>query len=213
MTSDPATLAFVMPGFVHRIGNAIFTMQGLAQLPDRPVPHATVLAATDRATAALRVARALMGPSWEPPQPAGDLLEVIADLTRLQLRERGQTLTLALPEGAGASGPSTRHDVDAGSFCPAVVIAIRLLAEALPVGATGGVRVRLTAGGGVVQVALSFAPAAGELPFPLAWSELAGALAQALGGARPDLRIEATAGLRLCFAATESGPANLTKQA
>ena len=79
-SSHPETLAFVAPGFIHRLGNLMFTVQGHAQLltgsegSDREVT--AISTAAERGGRILRVLRTLLGATSEPPENATELFEV-----------------------------------------------------------------------------------------------------------------------------------------
>ncbi|MCR9248510.1 MAG: hypothetical protein NXI31_26075 [bacterium] len=193
------TVAFVMPGLVHRLGNLLFTLQGAAQFDDRPVDHAVVRKATARGGAVLVVARTLLGPAPEPPAPAGELLAVIADLVRLPLRDAGHAFVLQVAD-ADTAGAGVEL-VDPAAFCPAVLTAIRLIGAAVPAGQTGNLAARLERVGHEVRVGVGYAGAVGELPFPLALDGLAGDWTAAMGQTPPGTTVSTTAGeLRLAFA-------------
>ncbi|MCA8948819.1 MAG: hypothetical protein KDE27_04910 [Planctomycetes bacterium] len=197
---SPETVAFVAPGLVHRLGNAIFTVQGHAQLPDRPIPRDTVLAAANRGGRALAVARTLLGSTFEPPADPLELLEVLVDLTRIPFREAGHTLELT--RGAAA------RTVDPGTFCPAIVEALRAFHEVLPRGQKGVLRIAVAADAGDLAVRIGYAAAAGELPFPLAIPELRQRLHQRLANRprRPRLEL-AGAALELGFGGASAASA------
>ncbi|MBL8725267.1 MAG: hypothetical protein JNK49_14560 [Planctomycetes bacterium] len=177
----PSTAAlFVAPGFLHLLGNVLFTVQGHGLLlSDDPSGTAQAKSAigqaTARGSAALLAMRVLLGEAGQPPQAAGELLATLAELLKVPLRERRLGFRVL-----GEEGPAARILVDPQAFCNLVADAVRHLAEAHPDADAGVLQLALSVGaaGGVV-VHVDFAPAAGVLPFPARGASWAEALARA----------------------------------
>jgi len=205
-SSHPETLAFVAPGLIHRFGNLIFTVQGQAQLltrsegSDREVTAITN--AAERGGRLLGVLRTLLGPTSGPPQDAVELLEHVVDLVRIPLREAGYALTQAVPESPGFRG------VDPGMFCPAVLEAVRLFAEALPEGQGGKISIELADGARrSLLVRIGHTAEQGVLPFPLATAQLQASIEAATRSLlrRPRISVD-DAGIELMFGTTAAQP-------
>lgn len=196
------TLAFAAPGLVHRFGNAVFTIQGHAQLLDGDGPHTqkrdTILAAADRCAATLLVMRSLIGPVGDPPQDALSLLTALAEILRVPVREAGHVLELVAP-----TKPVERL-VDGGLFCSAVIETVRQFVAALPGGHSGTFELHLAnAGRTTLGLAVTFRAKAGSLPFPLPVAELCAQLGRTALPAGERLRIrEQAAGIAVTFPCT-----------
>ncbi len=174
--ANPETLVFVLPGLLHQFGNLLLLIQGTAQTvtPATLVSaQKAVLGATTRGSNSLHLLRYLLG---DPVAPAGDpheLLEQLAELVRVPMRENNQLLELRLPRERSPGS------VDAGHFVVLVVEALRNLVDIVPPGVRGMVLLELSrSGAATTQVRLRFEPSAGELPFPLAAGEVQRALSQ-----------------------------------
>lgn len=187
------TLAFIVPGLVHRLGNAVFTIQGHAQLLAGDGPAAdqrsAILHAAERGGSTLVVLQSLLGHAAAAPQEAGSLLAVLVDILRVPLRDVGIAVECTAAAGADAVA------VDGGAFCPAVLEAVRRLVDLLPGGQAGTLELGLavpTQGGSVVRV--GFRADAGSLPFPVAFGDLARGLAALPLAGRAGLRWAARPG-------------------
>jgi hypothetical protein len=177
----PSTAAlFVAPGFLHLLGNVLFTVQGhgAALVGDEAgltQAKAAIGHASARGAAALAAMRALLGESGQPPQAAGDLFATMAELLRVPLRERRLGFRVL-----GEDGPAAGVQIDPQAFCNLVAEAVRHLADAHPDAGTGELQLSLAAEpGGGVAVHVDFRPAAGALPFPARAAPLADALGRA----------------------------------
>jgi hypothetical protein len=166
------TLAFVMPGLLHQLGNLMLTIHGQALIlaPEQlETARRAILGATVRGSGSVHLLRYLLGDPAAPAADPTELLAQIAELVRVPLREADLALELRLPEAA--PGP-----VQAGHFVVLVVEALRKLVAVLPRGGRGQVVLELLGGGPKAVVRLRFEPGAGDLPFPLAASEVQDAL-------------------------------------
>lgn len=174
--ANAETLAFVLPGLVHQLGNVLQTIQGHmlpvagANLGD--AQH-TVLQATARGGSSLELLRCLLG---DPSSPAADpraLLGQIAELVRVPMRQAQQLLELRLPSGAPFA------NVDSAAFVILLVETLRQLVAAVPRGVRGTITLELAgAPTGPIVVQAQFAGMAGDLPFPLPLAELQQTLRQ-----------------------------------
>jgi len=171
------TAAFLLPGLIHQFGNLLLTVQGNAlQLPgaDEERRREAILGAVARGTGSLQVMRQLLGEHTANSAPARDLLQQLAELGRVPVRERGFALELR-----GAPG-QVEAWVLADAFVGALCEALRRWVDAIPPGASGVVTLQLegsATGGCDVLLGLELSP--GSLPFPLAAAELAESLASA----------------------------------
>jgi len=187
---DREALIFIAPGLVHRLGNAMFTIQGhvqlMADVESSPADRQTILQEARRGSRALTLMRTLVGHEQVDSEAAADVLVVVGELLAIPVREAGHTLVV---QPAGAVGSRA---IRPGTFYPAVIHAVRLLLQALPQGRPAGIELRVDAGEHEqVEVAVRFVPQEGNLPFPLAMDgvveELRVVLARLRG--RPALRM------------------------
>ncbi|MCA8977056.1 MAG: hypothetical protein KDC98_20205 [Planctomycetes bacterium] len=181
---------FAAPGIVHRLGNAMFTIQGQAQLLGSVGPEArerrSILNASERAGRTLALMRALLGHHHDQPEDASTLVAMVCEVLGIAVREGGHTISARLPDDGEFRG------VDPGMFYPAVLEAIRLLVAALPVGQPGNIELQLGDGErGQVVVRVRYAARRGSLPFPLATEAIDADLERALRPmpSRPTVRI------------------------
>ena len=159
MNPAAESLWFLSPGLSHLLGNAVFAIQGRAQLlaADPSAAGAgpgldaagsassvggvaadaeAILAGVERARGALSVMRWLRDEVDEGEvADAHAVLAAVGEVARLPLRDRGYRLTWA--EGGGVP-----LWVPPGAFCRLVVAACRSLTE--PVGPALGGELRLT---------------------------------------------------------------------
>ena len=177
-------MSFVAPGIVHRLGNAMFTIQGHAQLLVGVGPEGrerrSILAAVERSARTLALMRALLGHQAGAAENAIELLALLGDVLGVPVRESGHTLTTRLPEDTDYRG------VDPGAFCPVVLEAVRVLIGVLPSGQVGRIELALVDGdGSEVVVQVRFTAKDGSLPFPLDTGEIEAALGRVLLAMRP----------------------------
>lgn len=185
----PESLAFLAPGLLHHLGNVLFTIQGNAQAfgpVDGAVSRelAAVLAAVERGSHALRVLRGLLGDPAAPQVDARSLLEQLADLLRVPVREARQSFELR------QSARPLSVLVDPSEFCRTVVDLLHGLVAILPNGVHGTVVLDLfDQGEGHVTVRVAFQPPAGSLPFPIAVDDVRQRLQQDLQRSRSAARV------------------------
>jgi hypothetical protein len=176
-------LAFLFPGLAHQFGNLLLTIQGHSlHLGADTVARAqpAILHACERGAASLRILRHLFGDATPERAPVGPALLQIGELLRIPVREAGHQLE------HDESDAQHADPIELAAFVPLVVAMTRALLAAVPVGVQGHVVLRIEAGP-PKGLAVSFRPAAGSLPFPLAVGDSLRAL-QALatrGGAGP----------------------------
>ena len=173
--ANAETLAFVLPGLVHELGNVLQTIQGHVLTVENPGDaQRVVLQATARGGSNLELLRCLLG---DPASRAADpvqLLGQIGELVRVPMRQASQLLELKRPSAGIPAGPSGgRAFVDSADFVILVVETLHQLVVAVPRGARGTITLELEdapAGATVVQV--RFTGTVGDLPFPLPLAEL-----------------------------------------
>jgi hypothetical protein len=160
----PDPVAFLSPGFVHQLGNLLFTIQGHAiVLDDNSLERgrAAIANACERGSLSLRLFRHLLGEPGSTRLPAVDATVQLLELLRVPVREAGHTVDHRI-EG------NPQDFVELGSFVPAVVGAIQALVAVVPHGVAGHLHLVTRTNGTGVHVALTFRASAGNLPFPLA---------------------------------------------
>lgn len=166
--------AFFLPGLVHQFGNLLLTVQGnvLHAQPDGiEEMKESVLGAVQRGSASLKIVRALLGDESSDVGIAPTLVDELAELARVPLRERG--LTLAIDQGC----PGETW-VYASTFITVCAHALRAWVTTLPAASEGAVMMQTsTASDGRFVVRLGFQPAAGSLPFPLMSTKVSSVLA------------------------------------
>ena len=140
-------LKFIVPGYLHGMGNALFTIQAHAQ-----VANADPMIALGCAKAAkvLDVLRLLSDPDTDDDfGPVGPQLRTVVDLMRVGMRDSGMTIDAADP-------------VPLGEFVRTVVLTTLELHESLPTGCKGSVRI-VWIEPGVLRI--GFDPESSQLPF------------------------------------------------
>lgn len=180
-----SSVSFVAPGFLHLLGNVLFTVQGHALTmvegdASGAAAKAAIEQASARGVAALGAMRALLGEPGQPPQCAGALFATMVELLRIPLRERRLGFRIA-----GEDGPAASRRVDSQAFCNLLAEAVHHFAEAHPGSDPGVLELALgTNAVGAVTVHLEFEPGAGVLPFPARaaqWAETLGRAAVRCG--------------------------------
>jgi hypothetical protein len=166
-------LQFLAPGFLHQLRNALFAIQGQAQLlgsstaasragsraGSTPARQRTeILAATKRAQAAVQVLRYLSEDGGAVQ--AGILLPRLVDVLRVPMRERGLVVSC---QHSSREAPVR---VNGTLLSETVVGALKAIAERLPTGFGGSIRVDLCAQDqDKVEIVLELVAVSGQLPF------------------------------------------------
>lgn len=168
-------LALLAPGIVHQLGNALFTIQGHAQLfAGDTRERDAILRATQRGADAVRLMGCLLGESAPTPTSADWLLTQIVELVRIGLRERGRQVQLLAGEGP------CLVTVDLQGATQLLLLSLQQFLHALPEVSAGTVTLqRHGTGVGGLCVRIGFAPKEGQLPFPIVGAELLAAVAAA----------------------------------
>ncbi len=160
-------LQFIAPGFMHAMGNCLFSIHGHAQLlrgGDTEIARdkSAIVKASERALHALDVFRYVIGdPGPEVAPQAGILLHRLCDHLRVPLREYGLIVRYL-----HASSQTPVH-VDGIALSQVVVEVTRQLATHLPGGVEGAIEIDLSAqrpDGVTVTFAVQNDPS--HLPFP-----------------------------------------------
>ncbi|MBK8100483.1 MAG: hypothetical protein IPK26_25580 [Planctomycetes bacterium] len=189
-------LWFLAPGLMHHLGNAVFAARGQLQLAALDTERAApALQALLRAQTALGIVRHLL-PGGGGPVALGACVHGLAEMLRVPLRDLGLRLVTAdVPAGAV---------VDAAALLPAILGAVRGLANAVPQGL--GAVLTLTATTDATTLALRWGlePGPGLLPFGLDWTKLAATVRQCLPMG-VELETTATADGLLMVLPTETG--------
>ena len=168
-------LALLAPGVVHQLGNVMFTIQGHAQLgAGAAMEHDAILRAARRGSETVRLLRALLGDAVPIPVGLDTLLEQVAELVRVSLREQGRQLQLLPSEHPGAN-----WNVDLHTTAPLLLLALQQFALALPPVASVLTMRRCGAANESPRVRLAYVCGEGQLPFPLAGADLLSAIAAA----------------------------------
>ena len=200
-------LTFLMPGLVHGLGNALFTIHGHAELlgtgtagPARG--RDAILAAVAAARQRIEIMHLLTGPSVAGAhEQAGIVLNRLAEVLRVPLRDHH------LVASVQHTSTETPRNVPTGPFVHGVAETVRLLVEAAPPGFQGSVvidLVRQEAGEVTVHVFLDAED--GLLPFPAATPSVVSNLQRSLATAGVRAASEGPAGVRLVFR-TDAGKA------
>jgi hypothetical protein len=147
-------LKFIVPGYLHGMGNALFTIQAHAQ-----VANADPMIARGCAKAAnvLDVLRRLSDPETDDDSgPVGPQLRTVVELMRVSMPDSGMTIDAAddVFEATDA--------VPLGEFVRTVVLTTLELHETLPTGCKGSVRI-VWIEPGVLRI--GFDPDPSQLPF------------------------------------------------
>lgn len=159
---DSATaklLEFMVPGFLHGMGNALFAIQAQAQVLSTSGEGdvAEIVTSCGNATAVLDVLRLLSATEGaEPVVPSGTALHGILDPMRVGLRDSGTTIDV--DPSAFEATDVVRH----GRFVRVVALAAAEIHAAVPTGCRGTMRFGWE-GPRVLRV--SFVVAAEQLPF------------------------------------------------
>ncbi len=178
-TADGAALRFLLPGLAHSLNNALFAIQGRAQMiaavDGDPTPNATaILSAATRARATLEVLCVLHGQPTAA-QNAARWLEQLGEFLAVPLREhRLGVECLAEPDRRAAR-------IDPRPLVVGVVEVVRRLVEALPSGFAGDIVLRLPDPAPetlTVEIAIRREP--DQLPFPVDAEAVLGAAGAAL---------------------------------
>lgn len=161
---NPETLSFLTPGLVHQFGNLLLSIQGNAQMLGSETDSrgvAAICTAVERGSASVEFLRYLTGEPAMGVLPIGTVLERLAELLRIPVREHDQAFDLR--HGAGASPL-----VDAGHTVVLTAEAVRRLVQLVPPGVKGKVVVAWEdTSPGATTVTIAFETPAGTLPFPL----------------------------------------------
>ena len=181
MQPSPDTASFFLPGLVHQFGNLLLTVQGHVLHLDEPGiqrMQEAVMGVVQRGSASLQVARALLGEQTGAAGSAADLISQIVELGRVPARERGVTLQLSTPEDTAPVWVASE---------PFILVCAETLCRwlrSMPSGSTGEATIgfRPAVPGGAI-VKLAFEPAAGSLPFPMAFEAMVGEISEQLQAA------------------------------
>ena len=185
MNSAAESLWFLSPGLSHLLGNAVFAIQGRAQLlaagPAVPAGHQAgdsaatastvvgvtadakaILGGVERARSALMVMRWLAGETDQEAIPdAREVVAAVGEVARLPLRDRGFGLV-----GDANAGPALW--VAPTPFCRLLVAAYRALTGPVGAGLGGDLRLSMTdIRGSHLRLCFQLIPQAGILPFRL----------------------------------------------
>ncbi len=159
-------LAFLAPGILHQLGNALFRVQGHAQLLpaadlDVQRERMAILEAVDRASHTVQLCHWLVGDGATAPVAASGLLVQVAECLRVPLRERGLRLEMdpvATPQPLA---------VDGALFVRGLLLALRQVVTGAVPGCGGRIRLGLPAAPAPgVAVRLELLPEPAVLPFP-----------------------------------------------
>lgn len=167
---SPATaadLAFLAPGLVHQLGNLFFGLQAhaLHADPQAAGPALQAIAGVaDRGGACVRMLRHALGDGGAEIGEARRAVVDLGEMLRVSMREAGHRLET----DAGDAG---QRCVDLAQFVPGALAALRSVCMALPSGMEATVRMGWRDQAGELHV--SVAPAAGSLPFPVAYDGIA----------------------------------------
>ncbi|MCC7396967.1 MAG: hypothetical protein IT455_07855 [Planctomycetes bacterium] len=181
---DADAFLFLAPGFLHQLGNLLLTIHGTALTIDGDnLEHSrrVMLTTNDRGSASVFLLRALLGEPVLASAAASDLVEQIAELCRVPLRERGLGFELRRPLPADLR-------VDYLAFVCCCVEAVRLLAAVVPGGQGGGIEVALQARGRAAELGVRYRPSLGALPFPVPIEEVAQRLTSRIAGLNASCR-------------------------
>jgi hypothetical protein len=162
-----ADLAFLAPGLVHQLGNLFFGLQAhaLHADPQAAGPALQAIASVaDRGGACVRLLRHALGDGGPEPGEARRAVADLGEMLRVSMREAGHRLETE-------AGDDGRRSVDLAHFVPGALAALRGVCAALPTGMEATVRLCWRDAVGELEVAV--APAAGSLPFPVAFAALA----------------------------------------
>ena len=160
-------LQFLTPGFLHGIANVLFAVQGHGQLVgasgrDPLRERQAILEAAGRGERLVKTLRTLLDEAGGTGEQAGVLLQGLAELLRVALRERAVVLTVR------HTSRETPRTVDGVRFCRALATAVRGLERQLPAGFQGEVYLDLVAQtDAVVTVEVGVREHPQFLPFPL----------------------------------------------
>ena len=182
-----ADLAFLAPGLVHQLGNLFFGLQAHALHADPqaagPALQATASVA-DRGGACVRLLRHALGDGGPEPGEARRAVADLAEILRVSMREAGHRLETDV-------GEEGQRAVNLAHFVPGALAALRGVSAALPTGMDATIRLCWRDAAGELEVTV--APAAGCLPFPVAYDTLTQAWAARAEAAGWTLRARATA--------------------
>jgi hypothetical protein len=193
-------LAFAAPGLLHALGNALFVIQGRAQVGGGDLAAALpgIQQASKQALEVLELFRCLCGEdAGRRAVQAGSLLRRLCDVLGVAARRHGVGI-----ECAAGRAPT----VDPSALCAAVTQAVASLLAQLPAGWSGDLVVELGERDGGVTVRLWPRSARGQLPFPLDLPAAAGRVAGALAGLCPGVASSADrTALELGFGGAHGG--------
>jgi hypothetical protein len=157
---DMESLQDLAPGLLHELANALFAVQGRAQLLAAGAERDAILAGVRRGQDAVQIARWICGEGGGERVPAGAFTQKIGEFLRVQLRDQDIALECAAAD-AGARGLA-----DPVALGRLVAATCRALAPSL----AGGGRLCLSCrdDDGALAVAVRVEPAPGSLRYPLA---------------------------------------------
>ncbi len=167
-------MTLLAPGVVHQLGNVLFTIQGHAQMGmvGEAERHA-VLRATRRGSDTVRLLRALLGDPIPQPIDLDTLLEQVADLARVALREQGRRLELLPAVGVHL------WSCDLHRTAPLLLLGLQQFGQAAPTVASTLTIQRVGSQGEPPRIRFGHVTGSGELPFPVAGPDLLAAVAAA----------------------------------
>jgi hypothetical protein len=191
-----ALLSFVLPGVQHELGNALFAIRGHAETlggASMQAARTHVLRGCERAEAVLAVLRVIgAAPGEEPPVGAGVLLQRLAAIARVPLRDRGLLLDVS------QSSTQTPVLVDGAIGAAAVLGVFEQLGRCVPLGFSGALRVDLARQShDGARIVARIAPDPAQLPFPLDLERAVQSVHGAVGDYGVALRVEPPASLVL----------------
>jgi len=177
---DADSLWLLAPGLLHQLANAMFTVQGHAQVLGNgstdPAHRRTILAAAERAGGALQILRWLLGDEHGAELQVGVLLQRLLEPLNVSLREAGLRLELL------HSSRESPLCVAAGRFSRTLLALLRQLIAVSPPGSGSTLLLDLceqTTATAVLRAEIK--PPRSALPFPIDLRAASGALATELG--------------------------------
>jgi hypothetical protein len=204
-----ASLCFLAPGLAHQLANALFRVQGHAELlagADAEVQRErrAILEGVERAAHPVQLLQWLLGDDAQPPSQAGILMNRLCECLPAPLRERGLRLETR------HSSHETPVSVDGTLFTRGLLATLLALLRHAPDGCGGTLQLDLLAQETTcVRVRVQLQPQPSQLPFRIDTAACAGELQDRLAKARIQVSAIATGNaLQLVFPAAAT-PATL----
>jgi hypothetical protein len=194
---DKESLQDLAPGLLHELANALFAVQGRAQLLAPGAERDAILEGVRRGQDAVQMARWISGEGGGDGVPAGAFTLKLGELLRVQLRDQGIVLECA------AADASARGLADPVALGRLLAAACRALAPSLAGG--GKLAVSCRDDDGAVTLAVQVEPAPGSLRYPLAEDALRRRLQRELGALGAALAVAAQSVLAIRWPASARG--------